>query len=68
MILGTLESLKNVCCICLVFNVVIFMYIEMMIMITIVLSKIQYTKSQFQILMGSTRMSRHGGIRLLATT
>jgi hypothetical protein len=38
-----------------------------MFMMTIVLSKIQYTMSLFQILMGSIGMSKQGGIWLLAT-
>jgi hypothetical protein len=51
MILGMQESSKNVCRICLVFNMVLFMSLEMMLMMTIMLSKIQYTKNLFQILM-----------------
>jgi len=56
--LGMQESPKNVCHICSVSNVVLFMSPEMMLMITIMLSKIQYTRSLFQILMGSIGMSR----------
>jgi hypothetical protein len=44
------------------------MSLEMMFMMTIMLSKIQYTMSLFQILMGSIGMSKQGGIWLLATT
>jgi hypothetical protein len=51
MIIGIQESSKNVCRICLVFNMVLFMFPEMMLMMTIMLSKIQYTKNLFQILM-----------------
>ncbi len=53
---------------CLVFNVVLFMSLEMLLRMIIMLSKIQYTRSLFQILMGSIGMSRHGGMGLLATT
>jgi len=56
--MGTQESQKNVCRICSVFNMVLFRSPEMMLMITIMLSKIQYSKSPFQILMGSIGMSR----------
>jgi hypothetical protein len=65
---GKQESHKNVCHICLVFNVVLFMFPKTMFTMVIVLSKFQYTRSLFQILMGSIRMSRQGGIRLLVTT
>jgi hypothetical protein len=66
--LGMQESLEKICFICLVFNMVLFMSPEMMLTMTIMLSKIQYTKNMFQILMGSIRMSKHGGIKLLAAT
>jgi hypothetical protein len=54
--------------ICLVFNMVLFISLEMMFMMTIMLLKIQYTRSLFKILMGSTMMSRQGGIGLLPIT
>jgi hypothetical protein len=58
MILGMQKSPKNVWHICLISTVVLFMSLEMMLMIIIVLSKIQYNKRLFQILMGSIGMSR----------
>jgi hypothetical protein len=64
--MGMQKSLKNVYCICLVFSLVLFMSLEMMFIMTIVLSKIQYTKSLFQVLVGSIGMLRQGGIGLLA--
>jgi hypothetical protein len=63
--MGMQKSLKNVCGICLVFSLVLFMSLEMMFTMTITLSKIQYTKSLFQILVGSIGMSRQGGIGLM---
>jgi hypothetical protein len=47
---------------------VLFISLEMMFMMTIMLLKIQYTRSLFKILMGSTMMSRQGGIGLLPIT
>jgi hypothetical protein len=58
MLTGMRESPKNVYRICLVFSVVLFMSPEMMLMTTIMLLKIQYTRSLCQILMGSIGMSR----------
>jgi hypothetical protein len=51
MLLGMQESLKNVSCICFVFSLVLFMSLEMMSMMIIMLSKIKYIRSLFQILM-----------------
>jgi hypothetical protein len=50
MFLG-MESLKNVFCICFIFSLVLFTSLEMMSMMIIMLLKIKYIKSLFQILM-----------------
>jgi len=52
------KSLEKVCLTCLVFILVLFMSLEVMFTMTTMVSKIHYTKSLFQILMGSIRTSR----------